>query len=90
MLTTNRKSETRWKTCKIVKIKRESTHIFGILVQASLDKLFKLLRVIASELRRIVLGDEEEDAHRMQVGIRRLSLGKLDGRYAQRPDIRLQ
>lgn len=65
------------------------THILRILVKARLDELLELARVVARQLRRVVLGDEEEYAHGMQLRVGRLALGKLDGRDAQRPDVRL-
>jgi hypothetical protein len=63
------------RSLQIVFIAAETTtHIFWILVKAGLDKLLELLGEVAGELGRVVLGDEEEDAHRMQVGIGWLTL----------------
>jgi hypothetical protein len=65
-------------------------YIFWIFIETSFDKLLKLLGVIARQLRRIVLWDEEEDAHGMQIGIGWLPFGKFDSRDAQRPYVRLE
>ncbi len=58
-------------------------YVFGIFVETGLDKLLKLFRIVARQLRRVILWDEEKDAHGMQVGIGRLPFGQLDGRDAQ-------
>lgn len=65
-------------------------YIFWIFIETSFDKLLKLFGVIARQLRRIVLWDEEEDAHGMQIGIGWLPFGKFDSRDAQRPYVRLE
>ena len=51
------------------------THIFGVLVEAERDKLFKQLAVISLEFWRVALGDEKEDPHGMEVGMRGLAVG---------------
>ena len=65
------------------------THIFRIFVEAGLDELLECLGVVARELRRVVLWNEEEHAHGVHVRVGRLPLGQLYGRDAQRPDVRL-
>lgn len=69
-------------------LERRSTHILGVLVQAGLDELFEGLRVAAGELRWVVLRYKKEDSHRMEFRVRGLPFGELDGRDAQRPDVR--
>lgn len=64
-------------------------HILRVLVEAGVDKLLELLGVVAGELRRVVLRDEEQHAHGVQVAVGRLALGQLDRRDAQGPDVRL-
>ena len=44
---------------------------------------------LTCQLRRVVLGDEEEDAHGVKVGVGRLSLRQLDCCDAERPDVGL-
>lgn len=65
------------------------THVFGILVKASLDEFLELFGVIPGQLRRIVLGYQEEDPHGMQLAIGWLSFRKLDRRDAQGPNVSL-
>ena len=50
--------------------------ILGILVQAGLHKLLELFGEVAGQLGRVVLRDEEENPHRMQVRIWRFALCK--------------
>lgn len=65
------------------------TYIFWVLIQARLDELFEGFRVAAGELRGVVLGNEEEHPHGMELGVGRLALGQLDGSDAEGPDVRL-
>lgn len=71
-------------------LRREDTNVFGILVKAGLDELFELLAEVAGQLWRVVFRYQEEHSHRVKVGVWWLSFGQLDGRYAQRPDVRLR
>ena len=71
------------------KREKERAHVFGIFVETGLDELFERLGVVAGELRRVVLGDQKEDAHRVQVRVGRFALGQFDGRDAQRPNVGL-
>lgn len=61
----------------------------GLLAQTKVHKIFERLAEIALELRRRVLGNEEKNFHRMDVGIRRLSVGQLQGGDTKRPDVGL-
>ena len=65
------------------------TYVFGIFVEAGFDKFFERLGVVPRQLRRVVLRNEEEHPHRMQIRIGRLTFGQLDRRYSQRPNISL-
>ena len=84
-------ADGRWKIIEFIinDGPKNLTHIFGVLVQTSFYELLELFGEISSQLGRIILGDEEEDPHGMEVGVWRLSLGQLDSRDAQRPDVRL-
>lgn len=64
-------------------------YIFWVLIEARLDELFEGFRVAACQLRGVVLGDEEEHPHGVQLGVGGLALGQLDGGDAERPDVRL-
>ena len=48
--------------------------ILGVLVQAGLHKLLELLGEVAGQLGRVVLRDEEENPHRVQIRVGRLPL----------------
>ena len=48
--------------------------ILWVLVQASLNKLLELLGEVAGQLGRVVLGDEEENPHRVKVRVWRFAL----------------
>lgn len=61
-----------------------------VTLEAEVDKLFKRSRKGTFELRRGVLGNEEEDLHRMKVSVGRLAHGKLDGGDAQTPNVGLE
>ena len=65
------------------------THIERLLIEANGDKLFESLGEVAGQLRRRVLGDEEEDAHGVQVRVRWLACSQLYGGNPQGPYIRL-
>ena len=65
-------------------------YMFRVFIEAGFDEFLELLAVVASQLGRVVFGYQEEDAHRMQIGIGRLSFGQFDGRYPQRPYISLR
>lgn len=60
-----------------------------VLVEASFCELFEAFGEITSQCWRRGFGDVEEHSHWMHVGVRRFPLGELDGRDAQRPNIRL-
>lgn len=66
------------------------THIFRILVQASLDEILELFRIAACQLRRVVLRYQKEHPHRMQLRVGGFAFGQLDRCDAQAPDVRLQ
>jgi len=66
------------------------THVFGVLVETSLDELLELFRVIPGQLRRIVFGYQEEDPHGMQLAVGRLSFRELDRRDAEGPNVSLR
>ena len=68
---------------------RPKTYILRILVQAGLYKLFELLGEISRQLRRIVLRDQEQDSHRMEVGVRWFSFSEFYSSDPQRPNISL-
>jgi hypothetical protein len=63
--------------------------LFGLLAQTEVDKVLESLAKVALELRRRVLGDEEENLHWMNVGIWGLSVGQLQGGDTKRPDVGL-
>ena len=48
--------------------------ILWVLVQASFHKLLELLGEVARQLGRVVLRDEEENPHRVQVRVRGFTL----------------
>ena len=60
-----------------------STHVLGVLVEAGLDELLELPCVGPLQLRRTVLGDEEQHPHRVEVRVGRLALRQLYGGDAQ-------
>lgn len=66
------------------------SHKAGLLVEAGLHKLFERFAVVALQRWRVVLWDEEENLHGVQLRVRRLALRQLDGRDAQRPDVGLE
>lgn len=51
-----------------------NTHKSRILVEAGFHKLLEGLAVVTLKCWRVVFGDQEENPHRMQVRIWRLSL----------------
>ena len=61
-----------------------------MLFRSGLHELLEGFAVVPFQRRGVVLWDKEQDLHGMQLGMRRLPLGKLDGRDAQGPDVRLQ
>lgn len=61
----------------------------GVLVEAGLGELFEALGEVARQRRGRRLGDEEEHPHGVHFRIGRFPLGQLDGRDAQRPNVRL-
>lgn len=65
------------------------TYIFRVLIETRLDELLELFGVIACELGRVVLGNKEENPHRVQLAIRWLALRQLNRRDAQRPNVGL-
>ena len=64
--------------------------MFRVLVKTGLDELLERSAEVALQLRRRVLGDEEERPHRVKVREGRLALGQLNSSDAQRPDVRLE
>jgi hypothetical protein len=62
---------------------------FGLLAQTEIDKIFERLAEVAFKLRRRVLGNEEKNFHRVNVGIRGLSVSQLQGGDTKRPDVGL-
>ncbi len=68
----------------------ESTHMLRVFVETSSHKVFEGLRPLSIQLWRIVLGNEEQHFHGMEVGMWWLSVGQLDGCDTQRPDVRLR
>ena len=65
------------------------TYIFRILVQTGLNKLFELFGEIPRQLWRVVLGDQEENPHWMEVGVRWFSFSELYCSDSQGPNISL-
>ena len=70
--------------------RRPSSYMFRVLVKTGLDELLERPAEVALQLRRRVLGDEEERPHRVEVGEGGLALGQLNSSDAQRPDVRLK
>ena len=70
--------------------RRPSLYMFRVLVKTGLDELLERPAEVALQLRRRVLGDEEECPHRVEVGEGGLALGQLNSSDAQRPDVRLK
>jgi len=64
-------------------------HLLGSLLEAKSNKLFESLGEVALKSRGRVLGDQEENAHGVEIGIRRLALGHLNCSDAKRPNISL-
>ena len=64
--------------------------MFGVFVETGVDELLERPAEVALQLRRRAFGDEEERAHGVELGERRLAVCQLDGCDAQRPDVRLQ
>lgn len=65
-------------------------YILRVLVEASLDEVLERLRITPGELWRIVFGDEEEDAHRVELGVWRFTFGELNCGDAERPNVGLR
>lgn len=63
--------------------------LFGLLAQTKIDKVLERLAEVAVKLRRRVLRNEEKNFHRVNVGIRGLSVGQLQGGDTKRPDVGL-
>ena len=85
MIESPTRSQTKVKSGK----KNDNTHILGVFIEARVDELLESLGVVASELGGVVLGDEEEHAHGVQVTVGGLPFGQLYCCDAQGPDIRL-
>lgn len=66
------------------------THKAGLLVQTGLHKVLEQPAVGALQRRGVVLWDEEQDLHGVQVRVRWLPFGELNGRDAQGPDVSLK
>ena len=65
------------------------SYVFGVFVETRLGELLELFRVGSGQFWRVVLWNEEEDPHRMQLRVGRFALGQFDGRDAQRPNVGL-
>jgi hypothetical protein len=63
--------------------------LIGVLLQTSSNEVLERLGKLALESRRGVLGDQEENTHRMQISIRRLLFGQLNGSDTHGPNISL-
>jgi hypothetical protein len=63
--------------------------LLGVALQAELHKLLEGPREIAFQPRRGVFRDQEKHLHGVNVGIRRLAVGKLQRCDAQRPNVSL-
>lgn len=57
-----------------------TTYIIRVLLQTSSNELFERLGEVALQHWGRVLGDQEQDAHRVQVSIWRLALGHFNRR----------
>ena len=68
----------------------DGTHKPGLLVEAGLHKLLQRLAVVALQGGWVVLWDEEEHLHGVELRMRGLAFGQLDGRDAQGPDVGLR
>ena len=66
------------------------TYMIRILVEAGFHKQLELLAELTLQRRRIILGNEEENPHGVQVRVRGLPFCELQRRDAQRPDVRLK
>lgn len=69
--------------------KRKPTYIFRVFVEAEFNEVFERFTEVAGQLRRIVLRDEEQRPHRVQLGMRRLALRQLDRGDTETPDVDL-
>ena len=61
----------------------------GVFVEAGLHELLEGLAVLALQRGWAVLGNQEQDAHGVEVRVWRLPLGQLNGRDPQGPDVSL-
>lgn len=59
----------------------------GLFTQAELDEVFELRGKVAFECWGDVFGDEEEDFHWVDVGVRGFAVGELEGGDAEGPDV---
>lgn len=59
------------------------TYVLRVLIEASGNEFFEGPGVVPCEFGWVVLWDEEEDAHWMEVGVGRLTLGQLNRRNTQ-------
>lgn len=66
-----------------------NTHVFWVFVEAGFHKLLESLGVVAGELGRVVLGDEEEHTHGVKIRVGWFTFGQLDRCDAQAPDVSL-
>jgi hypothetical protein len=71
-------------------LSREIGYLFGLLLNAELNKLLEGLGEVTLEDGGVVLGDQKEDPHGMEISVGGLSLGHLDGGDSERPDIGLR
>ena len=67
----------------------KGTHMFRLLIQAAGDEFFEDAGVAALQLGRVVLWDEEEHSHGMEVCVWGLPRSQLNTRDAQGPDVSL-
>jgi hypothetical protein len=63
--------------------------LLRVFAQTLLNKLLERGGEVAFQNGRWILGDEKEDLHGVDIGVRRLAVCQLQRGNAQRPDIRL-
>lgn len=69
---------------------RKNTYKSGVFVQTGFHKFLEGFAVVSLQSWRVVFGDQEENSHRMQVRIWRLSLCQFDGSNSKWPNICLE
>lgn len=58
------------------------TYKAGLLIQTGFYKFFERFAVVSFQCGWVVLWDEEQDLHRMELRVGGLSFSQLYGRYA--------